>query len=113
MGRQAVTRWCIFFKCLTLWFIDRNISTVILTGNGKGESELGRRLTEGNFEPLRRRERVEEVAHHVDLDPVHVLIFRPLERVVEEIETVRIEVAVQLDEVARVEDEDLTGRQHV
>ena len=78
------------------------------TGNGQGEDVSWRLRFEGDLESGRGGERLHEVAHHVHLRPLGELRLAPEYRVVEQVEVVRVELALERHAGTDVDDELLT-----
>jgi len=78
------------------------------TGNGKGKDVSRRLRFEGDLEPGRGGEWFHEVAHHVHLGLLGELRLAPEYRIVEQVELVRVELALERRVGTDVDDELLT-----
>ena len=84
-----------------------------VTWNGERKDVSWRLRNERDFEPLRGRERFHEVAHHVHLRLLAELRLAPEYRVVEQVEIVRVELALERHVSTDVDDKLLTTWQQV
>jgi len=64
--------------------------------------------SERDLEAFGREERLEDVAHDVDLFLLAALVLLPDDRVLEHVELARLEVALHLDRLARIDDVHVT-----
>ena len=90
----------VFAKLALIHFV-----TGVMTCNSQSQRVVGRPRVERDGEALRRLERLEHVAHHVDLCFLVPLSLAPPDRVVEQVEpTVGRELTVQSDRLAGVDE---------
>ena len=87
-------------------------SAVRLTGDMQSQTEPRNVGSERDFKTVGGQERLEDVAHDVDLVLLASLVLLPDDRIVEHVELVRAELAEQLQRLAGVEHQHLVVGQH-